>query len=280
MMQILSEIKHNGYQQKHMLDENVVLDKQKTSYHCHQGYEIYYYISGDVSFIIEGNQYKLDKRCFLVIRPMEFHNIIFHSPAQYEHFYINFSTDELKYVNLDEGILEPFLNRPPGVNNLYYVHEHDHFYDLFDKLKNAANLSEPERFMQAQFLLGELLLQVSLKNKNELVNFRNTSSNTLINDVIMFLNSHITENISIDQLATKFFVSKYYLCHRFKSVTNISINEYILQKRIAIAKRLLENGVRPTAVASQCGFSEYSTFYRAFKRLTGKKPEDYKTIKR
>lgn len=279
MAQVLSEINHRGYHQRHMLDETIDVDAQKSAYHCHQSFEIYYYISGDASFIVEGNQYKLDKRCFLIIRPMEFHNIVFHSSAQYEHFYINFSPSELNYVNLDTQLLEPFINHDPGVNNLYQINENDVFHNLFIKLKNAANLPAPENAMQAQFLLGELLLQISLKQNHSDTVFSNANSNTLINDVLMYLNANITKNIAIEELATKFFVSKYYLCHKFKKATNISIKEYVLQKRIALAKRLLESGVKPTAVASQCGFIEYSTFYRAFKRLTSKSPDDYKSAK-
>ena len=279
MPQVLSEINHHGYHQRHMLNETINLSEQKSVYHCHQGYEIYYYISGDASFIVEGNQYKLDKRCFLIIRPMEFHNIVFHSSAQYEHFYINFSPDELDFINIDPQILEPFTSHAPGVNNLYPINENDAFHSLFINLKNAANLPSPESAMQAQFLLGELLLQISLKYKHSNTVFSNTNSNTLINDVLTHLNANITKNITIEELATKFFVSKYYLCHKFKKATNISIKEYVLQKRIALAKRLLESGVKPTLVEPQCGFAEYSTFYRAFKRLTNKRPDDYKSSK-
>ena len=279
-MRVLSEIGHQGYRQRHMLDECVSAETQLTSvYHCHQRYEIYYHLSGDVSFIVEGNQYTLDKRCFLIIRPMEFHNIVFHSSAQYEYFYIDFAPESLEFIRIDEAILAPFLSHPPGQNNLYPVAENDHFHKIFTKLENAADLPEPERHMQAEFLLGELLLQISLKSKHEYSDFTHPHFNTLISDVLAFLNANITENISIDQLAARFFVSKYYLCHLFKKTTNISINEYVLQKRIAMAKRLLESGVRPTEVALQCGFTGYTTFYRAFKRLTNKSPDDYKRNK-
>ena len=279
-MQVLSEINHTGYRHRHMLDSDLTPETQQSGvYHCHQRYEIYYHISGDVSFIVEGNQYQLDQKCFLIIRPMEFHNIVFHSSAPYEHFYIDFSPEILEFIRIDEAILAPFLSHLPGQNNLYPITENDPFHKIFTKLQNASTLPEPEQHMQAEFLLGELLLQISLKCKREYSNFAHPHSNSLISDVLTYLNANITENVSIDQLATKFFVSKYYLCHLFKKVTNISINEYILQKRVAMAKRLLESGLRPTEVALQCGFTGYSTFYRAFKRLTDKKPDDYKRHK-
>ena len=278
-MEVLSEICHTGYRHRHMLETNLAEAQPSGVYHCHQRYEIYYHIAGDVSFIVEGNQYTLDKRCFLIIRPMEFHNIVFHSPAVYEHFYIDFSPEALEFIRIDEAILAPFLSHQPGQNNLYSITENDPFHKIFTKLKNTASLPDPERHMQAEFLLGELLLQISLRSKHEYSNFTPPQSNTLISEVLAYLNANITENVSIDQLAARFFVSKYYLCHLFKKTTNISINEYILQKRIAMAKRLLESGMRPTEVALQCGFAGYSTFYRAFKRLTDKKPDDYKQQK-
>ena len=273
---VLSEINHPGYSHYHLLDKSLSLETLSNNYHCHQKYEIYYYISGDVSFIVEGNQYELDKPCFLIIRPMEFHNVVFHSTARYEHFFINFDPEALQYIHINEQLLEPILRHPPGTNNLYPVSENGPFHKIFAQLKNAATLPEPERHMQAEFLLGELLLQISLKLKHEYTDFTHPQSNTLINDVLTYLNANITENLTIEQLAGKFFVSKYYLCHLFKKTTNISINEYVLQKRIAMAKRLLESGIRPTDVATRCGFTGYSTFYRAFKRLTNRKPDDYK----
>ena len=81
---------------------------------------------------------------------------------------------------------------------------------------------------------------------------------------------------SPDELAAHFYVSKYYLLHQFKEYTKTTIHQYILMKRINLAKDYLESGFSPTSIYEKCGFSTYSNFYKAFTGQTGISPGNYK----
>ena len=90
--------------------------------------------------------------------------------------------------------------------------------------------------------------------------------------VTAYLNDNIDKNISLDRLARRFFVSKYYLCRAFKSYSGISIHAYVNQKRILHAKQLIASGMTASHAAERVGFGDYSAFYRAYTKIVGKSP--------
>ena len=66
------------------------------------------------------------------------------------------------------------------------------------------------------------------------------------------------------------------LSHKFKDYTNKGIYEYILYKRILKTRELMCQDFSLTEIAFQCGFSDYSNFLRAFKKVTGTSPKEYR----
>lgn len=96
-----------------------------------------------------------------------------------------------------------------------------------------------------------------------------------IRDVIAYINQNVVHTPSLDDLAEKFYVSKYYLSHRFKEYTQTTIHQYILMKKINLAKEYLGSGISPQIVCEKCGFSTYSNFYKAFTAQTGISPGNY-----
>ncbi len=85
------------------------------------------------------------------------------------------------------------------------------------------------------------------------------------------------ESLSLDDLSNTFFASKYVLLREFKKYTGISIHQYLLIRRILNAQELIRSGVKPKEACIQCGFSDYSSFYRAFKARCGSSPEQYRS---
>jgi AraC-like DNA-binding protein len=98
------------------------------------------------------------------------------------------------------------------------------------------------------------------------------AGNEKILSVLAFLNDHLTEDISIDSLSEQFFTSKYYLMHSFKEETGYTIGNYLTTKRLRYAKELIHDGVPVTQACFECGFKNYSTFSRAYKKNFGVSP--------
>jgi AraC family transcriptional regulator len=102
-----------------------------------------------------------------------------------------------------------------------------------------------------------------------------------IQTAVEYINRHITEDISIDEISSACYLSKYHFCRIFKQKTGITVMEYILKTRIMMAKELLCGPkLSVTEISEACGFSSISYFSRAFKNETGLSPLQYKQTHR
>ncbi len=92
--------------------------------------------------------------------------------------------------------------------------------------------------------------------------------------VLVFLNNNYTDDISLDMLADKFFLSKHYLCRAFHKATGLTVHEYICSKRLALVRELRGNGMNLGEAAMAAGFRDYSSFYRAYVKQHGISPKE------
>ena len=90
--------------------------------------------------------------------------------------------------------------------------------------------------------------------------------------ILQYLNAHLTEPLTIDELAARFYISKYHMMRRFRDETGYTIHNYITEKRLLLAQQLLEQGLPLGETALRCGYQEYSTFSRAYKKQFGHSP--------
>ena len=93
--------------------------------------------------------------------------------------------------------------------------------------------------------------------------------------ILEYIQANLTDNLSLDQISKKFFISKHYLCRIFKSATGFSVMEYIIHSRILRARQLLQEGVSVQQAGELSGFSDNSHFIRTFGSLTGTSPGRY-----
>ena len=82
-------------------------------------------------------------------------------------------------------------------------------------------------------------------------------------DIIAYLNARITENLTLDSICESFYISKSQLNRKFRRMIGSTVWEYVTAKRLIMAKELLQKGESPMKVYSQCGFNDYTSFYRA-----------------
>ena len=92
--------------------------------------------------------------------------------------------------------------------------------------------------------------------------------------ILNYINQHLFDDISLDNLAKKFFISKTTLIRIIKNSTGSTPWNYITIKRLNCAKTMLENGHSPNEVCFSCGYKDYSSFFRAYKNHFGKSPSD------
>lgn len=106
----------------------------------------------------------------------------------------------------------------------------------------------------------------------------NSSVNAKLNAVINYIDGHFTEKLSLDDIASRFYISKYYLSHAFKKKYNTGIMQYVLMKRVSLAKEMLRySGDSIESVAAGCGISDASYFNKLFKKAEGITASQYRS---
>ena len=96
--------------------------------------------------------------------------------------------------------------------------------------------------------------------------------NIQLKSVITYINNRFTENISLDELEKKFYISKYHLCRIFRKATGLTVHQYITRKRLTMVRELVHEGKNFSEAAIIAGFGDYSSFYRAHKSVFKKPP--------
>ena len=122
-------------------------------------------------------------------------------------------------------------------------------------------------------ILQQFMVLLNRKMADESLCFVDSGKcNQKMTEIICYINNHLTEEVSIDMLAEKFYISKYHMMRQFKEATGYTIGNYINQKRLLMARELLRAGDMVTKVYLDCGFKDHSTFIRAYKNLFGEVP--------
>ena len=100
----------------------------------------------------------------------------------------------------------------------------------------------------------------------------------LLNRVMAYVEAHLEEKITLQDMARRFYVSDSSISHSFRQKMGVSFYRYVTQRRLIAAKALITEGVALEVVAQQVGFSDYSSFYRAFKQEYGISPRQYRKL--
>ena len=98
----------------------------------------------------------------------------------------------------------------------------------------------------------------------------------LVQEIAAYLENHCAEHITLEKLEKKFYVSRYQLSRDFVRIVGCPPHRYLMQKRLVNAQRLLAEGIPPQQAARQCGFEDYSNFYRKFRAVCGTGPRGYR----
>lgn len=251
----------------HSIDEHPV--PAGFSRHCHTHYEVIYVVRGAGNYVVEGEKYDLRPATLMFFRPGEFHYVDVRREEPYERYVFHFTGEGLPEAG---EAMRRLSDKPLGEGNFYAIGDMPMSAPpIFDRFERLAALPRPEGEHLSRLLLSELLVLISLaspapgaKKKEEPLGAR----------VIRYVNAHIAEPLSLDAIAGEFYISKYYLCRAFKRHNGISILGYINGKRVMMARQMIESGEVAADVAERVGFSDYSTFYRAYRKAYGQSPTE------
>lgn len=240
--------------------------------HNHDEYEILLFLEGDAKYVVEDKSYTLEPGDIIVIRKHEFHRIYHNSPLPYRRV-ILMVNPQFFVENGCTNYEAQFIKAPVGTGHKIPA-DLVRSSGLFDAFLRYKKYSE-DYTLDGQFpVLKSTLIEI-LYLINKITTFSDADlTGSPVKSVILYINNHYMEDITLDLLQEKFFISKYYLCRAFHKATGLTVQEYIRRKRLTKVRELRQEGLRIGDAAIQSGFRDYSSFYRAYQKEYGTSPRE------
>ncbi len=138
-----------------------------------------------------------------------------------------------------------------------------------------------EDFKEAAFhTVNEMLICLSYKDKNENDVARAREGDPMVMRMTSFIDENIERELNASVLASHLNFSQSYVQNRFLKVMGIGLKRYINQKKIYAARADIIGGMSPNSAAQKYCFSDYSSFFRHYKKIIGISPKDDKREER
>jgi len=254
--------------------------KNEFEFHYHDFNKIIIFLSGDVTYIIEGKFYKLKPWDILLVGRNDLHRPIISSSAPYQRMILWLNPLFLEQHNKDNSNLLSCFQLASErklslirLNNVQINLLKQNLNELEDAIKDkdfGSTILKNALFLQFMVKINRLYRQMDINKELEDVKY-----DPRIEDILSFINSNLDKDLSIDMLSKEFYLNKYYLMHLFKEETGYTLYSYIQKKRIIKASDLIKSGRQAGDVCSLCGFGDYSSFVRAFKKEFQLSPKQY-----
>lgn len=257
-----------NFEINHVFDKSPPIENFQM--HTHDTTEIFYFIKGKGIYHIEGSEYILEGGDIIVMRPSESHYIEIDTKYPYERIVINFNTDFFKELDNESLLLKAVLDRKSGKLNQYksFDFRNSSYKRYLENMVSDEGDKRINIITNLMPLLNEIYLAYISRETEE------SSKDTTEYRIIRYINKNLSEEINLDDICNKYYISKPQLCRIFKKSTGTTVWQYITIKRLIKAKNLILSGENPTHIFSECGFKDYSTFYRAYVKHFGHSPSE------
>ena len=242
--------------------------------HIHPCYELYYSISGGKQFLIDNKLYAIAPGDLFFINQYESHRLTDVQTDTHERIIVYFHPDFTKKCSSGLTDLDRCFAEHPDT----FLHkvslnfqQQERFLYLLNKITSASgygsDITEHSAALELLVLLNTVCESNTLSDVGLTCKF-----NHRIDNVLDYINQNIKQNITLEHLADYFFLSQSYLCRAFKKATGTTVTKYIETKRMLCARQMILENERIIKVYTECGFQDYSTFYRAYQRYFGHSP--------
>ena len=260
------------------------IDSKIRFLHCHDGYEVLMMKRGNVGMQIEDRMITLQPGDIVLIPPYVFHFACQQSSDTYCRVVLNMKETVIQsLIARDESyrhITDVFYQTPD-----YHIHVNGstlrQLIDLACALE-AASGSKADAYganILSKSLLSIILVILNRQTASSvapiLPQTQAPSMPKVVTDVIHYVDQNLAGDLSVSGIAESVHLNSVYLTRRFRQYSGLSLQQYIIEKRLAEAKRMLRNGQSPTDVCYACGFNNYSNFSRTFTNHVKISPRQY-----
>jgi AraC-like DNA-binding protein len=243
-------------------------DQFYNTWHTQDGHIFIFVESGDGSIVTRDKSYNMKPGTLCYIGKDKYHYTLPEKPREYVRSKLMLAGTLFEtFIGTLESLSPDFADFLGDERVTVADLSGEEYTRVMNVFRYLGRLSENDKYSRAEILSAALQLSLILA-KNENVTVQTNSGALQL--AVKYINEHITEDISIDIISDKCYISKYYLCRLFKEKIGLTIMEYVLQTRIIMAMELLQKEDTPIAeIAIKCGFSSPSYFSRVFKKQTG-----------
>lgn len=247
---------------------------QEIDYHYHEFYKLLFLLSGRGTYFVEGKRYSIKSGDIVLIGYQQVHRPEFEAGTLCERIIFYLSPEFLRresssFCNLTECFSKEYdhVLRPDGKM-------HQKLFSLATDIEKELSDGHYGSEISSTGMLLRLLIELTRGIRQEKVSMPSPilPKNQRILEILQYIDAHLTEDLDIDLLAAKFYLSRYHMMRRFKEETGTTIHTYISNGRLLLARDLISQGGTATDVCFQCGFGSYSSFSRAYNKFFGTTP--------
>lgn len=269
---------HSDFKIFHLTDTPV----EPIDFHYHAFHKILIFQSGSVSYHVEGRTYDLMPDDIVFVPAGVVHRPVFHDASVYERIIIYISghfldTYQEESCDLSLCLKEAHQKKSHVLRLPSFAAAR--IARIVQELEHSLDAKEYANAFYQRLLFLELMVKLNRAALSDNIEYLSTtSSNGKMLHVIDYLNAHLTDDITIDFLADHFYLSRYHLMHSFKEETGCTIGNYLTTKRLLLARDQILQGEPITTVCYACGFHNYSTFSRAYRKHFGHSPREQRSL--
>ncbi|MEH7224471.1 AraC family transcriptional regulator [Bacillus sp. JJ1566] len=247
--------------------------------HSHDAMEVLVFLGGECEFFCEGQIYSLTKGDVVIIPPYAVHKAEVSDFDNYERI----------VSTISKSLLAEFLSISPDMSDSiiyhktlgsYVVHLHSknlkEVLSLYQEISNRIKVNSDAYSFALHYLLFQAMQIILNPESSEPKNSKSSDADQRLNLIIEYIDKHLTDpEMNLDNVSSHFHLNKYYFSHYFKNHMKVPFYRYVLLKRLATAVALIQqNELSIEEIATKCGFQDYSSFYRLFKKEYNLSPKN------
>lgn len=251
-------------------------EEQVKNMHIHDCCEVFLCLSNNQEFMIGDSMFSANRNDMLVVNQFEIHKLLEKPNSFCERYVFKLHPRFLLLNSTSKTDLSGCFYDRVKFNRQVKLTDKQalELINLFNSFKNCDMLGD-DILTNVNAIKAVVLINRYLSAGTGEVSKVSYSSNTVVESVVGYINDNLFSNINLDELSKRHFISKNHLCRIFKKHTGTTVVNYITLRRIAEAKKFLNDGYDVKDTCEKCGFNDYSHFIRTFKNIVGVPPKQY-----
>lgn len=235
-------------------------------WHEHSFYELLLLSEGEYEYVIENRRYVMKKGDVLLIKPGTHHfgRRVIKSPISL--YCIGFSPEHMECGRLAEGIFNK--------GEHFSLPDDSPIQKILCAAKCKLDIS---RNNASQFIKSVCESTLLILDDVDMKITHEERTNESVQKIIDYVNKNLASISTLEDISTAIFFSSSYVRCVFKKEMGIGIMQYVRNKKVLLAERLIKSGRKPTDIYTECGFSNYTSFYRAYSAYYGASPKQRRT---